>query len=131
MTYFARTKTNRLKKPKFKTIEIDQTSDRLNWCGQPHAQIGDYVCQQGPAISAGTVGKIVAIDTGWLQRYGIQGNIMGRHYSLNTPATVELLDGKLDDIWLWYLTVIDASAVQEVKDFYINNGRPERIKVLW
>jgi hypothetical protein len=29
------------------------------------------------------------------------------------------------------LTVIDAAALQEVKDFYITDGRPERIKVTW
>ena len=131
MNYFGRTKTNRLKKPRFKEIAADNSNDRVNWIGQPHAQVGDYVYQAGPAISAGTVGKIVDIDADRIERLNSQGHRIGTHYTMHTPVTIEFLDGKRNQLWLWYLAVIDASALQEVKDFYINDGRPDRIKVTW
>ena len=126
MSYFELTKTNRLKKPShLKTIKDDK-NDRINWCGQPCAQVGDYVFPTGSGISAGTVGRIIDIEQG---KSG--ADRWGDHYALGTLATIESLDGKTSNMWLWYLTVIDYSAVQEVKDFYINDGRPGRIKVSW
>lgn len=122
MTYFIRTKTNRLKKPAhLKKVADPDANDRLNWCGQPVAQIGDFVFENG-SISAGTVGRVVSIGQTW-QSDG--------HYSINTSAEVEGLDGKIHLPWLYHLTVIDYSAVQEVKDFYVADGRPDRIKVSW
>jgi hypothetical protein len=133
MTYFARTKTNRLTKPKLKQISHEQwtANDKLNWCGQPHAQPGDFVYLSGRPINAGTVGRIVDVDADYIKNMTAQGHSVGDHFSSGTPAKIEFLDGNQHRTWLWYLTVIDAAALQEVKDFYITDGRPERIKVTW
>lgn len=131
MAFFVRTKTNRLKRPPhLKEVDVN-INDRQNWCGQPHAQVGDYVCKTGGTVSAGTVGRVISIDVDYIQRYIADGHQCSEHYTLGTPAKIEFLDGTQDTIWLWYLTVIDYNAVQEVKDFYINDGRPERIAVNW
>jgi hypothetical protein len=130
MTYFTRTKTNRLKRPNYQEIAKDLNNDRINWHGQSLAQVGDYVYKRGTGISAGAVGKIISIDTNYCQKHYISRGKQV-HYGMHTPATIEFLDGKRDLHWLWYLTVVDYSAIQEVKDFYINDSRPERIKVTW
>jgi hypothetical protein len=130
MTYFDKTKTGRLKAPR-QLRNVGLGNDRLNWCGQPHAQIGDYISQTGSSISAGTVGKIIDIKFDYIADLNSQGHQIGNHYTLHTPATIEFLDGHIDVIWMWYLTVIDYAAVQEVKDFYNAGGRPDRIKVSW
>jgi len=44
---------------------------------------------------------------------------------------IEMLSGEVKTEWVTYALVIDYAAVQEVKDFYIADGRPERIKVSW
>jgi hypothetical protein len=42
-----------------------------------------------------------------------------------------MLSGEIKSTWVTYTLVIDYEAVQEVKDFYVADGRPERIKVSW
>ena len=123
MTYWIRTKTNRLKKPTRKSLKkIDISGTTVNWCGDPVAKVGDFVCMSGAGVSAGTVGQVVALkDLGTFQPgYGIWWS-----------AEIEALDGEIYNEWLWTLSVLPYSAVQEVKDFYIADGRPERIKVRW
>ena len=131
MSYFELTKTNRLKKPSYLKEVRDEANDRINCFGQPLAHVGDYVFLSGRGISAGTVGKIVDIDVNFGVNMTAGGHQWTDHYALGTPATIELLDGKTNKTWLYYLTVIDYAAVQEVKDFYINDNRSERIKVSW
>ena len=117
MAFWERTKTNRLKRPSsIKKADPKWDSKYLptNWCGQKNAVVGDYVHYDG-SVSAGTVGKVIEIGAN----------------SLGYTAEVEMLSGKVEGCWLGALTVIDYAAVQEVKDFYINDGRPERIKVSW
>ncbi len=124
MSFFERTKTNRLKKPKhIKTVrEFDKM---ISSSGQPLAKVGDYVFQHFLGISAGTVDKVIAIRE---ELFKLQPS---ENYVLRTPVEVEFLDGERKLIWMWHLNVIDYSAIQEVKDFYLNEGRPERIKVTW
>lgn len=131
MAYFEKTRSNRLKKPSHLQKVDSSINDKWNWCGQPHAQIGDYVLITGGTVSAGTVGKVTDIQFNYIAEMNAQGHQLGDHYTSMTPATIEFLDGHTEKTWLWYLTVIDSAAVQEVKDFYINDGRPGRIKVSW
>ena len=132
MPYFERTKTNLLKKPSHLKKVDSEINDRWNWCGQPHAQIGDYVLITGfSGVNVGTVGKVIDIHFNEIAELNAQGHQIDDHYTHNTPATIEFLDGHIDEAWLWSLTVIDYNAVQEVKDFYINDGRVDQIKVSW
>lgn len=115
MTYWIRTKSNRLKKPSF--LKADPHWRKhfpTNWCGQNNASIGDYVHQDG-SVSAGTVGRVIKIT----------------QTSIGEGVEVEMLSGEIKLCWRGACTVIDYAAVQEVKDFYINDGRPDRIKVSW
>jgi len=118
MSYWIKTKTNRLKAPK--RSESAAFDSGLTWEGLSKANIGDYVYWYRTAISAGTVGRLVSLTKSTMPG---KGNA--------SWATVETLDGKTKEGWDWFLSVIDYSAVQEVKDFYISDGRPERIKVIW
>lgn len=125
MSFWIRTNTNRLKQP-FKKIpdtEIDISGTTVNWCGQPVAKVGDYVHVSG-SVSAFTVGRIVKLED-----FG--GNISGGAPNEWWSARFETLDGKENTAWLWSVTVLPYNAVQEVKDFYTNDGRPSRIKVNW
>jgi hypothetical protein len=128
MSYWIRTKTNRLKAPVKKALkEIDVSGVKINWSGDPVAKVDDYVYMTGAGVSAGTVGRVVALedfgdDSGKLIHSG------NDHW---WSAEVETLDGKINSGWLWTMTVLPYNAVQEVKDFYVNDGRPERIKVSW
>ena len=132
MSYFEKTKTNRLKKPSHLKEVDSQINDRWNWCGQPHAQIGDYVLSTGfGGISAKTVGKVTDIHFDYIAEMNARGHQIGKHYTHGTPATIQFLDGHIDQTWLWNLAVIDYNAVQEVKDFYINDGKIDQIKVCW
>lgn len=126
MAFFVRTKTNRLKMPPhLKDVDLDMGRgvSGTNWCGQVPAKVGDFIVRTGHGVSAGTVGKIIRLDNSWVKPEN--------PHILDVSADLELLDGKIDTTWLWYLTVIDEAALQEVKDFYIQDGRPERIKVTW
>lgn len=130
MTYFIRTKTNRLKMPPFKKVDnVDVTGTTIDWKGNPVAKIGDYVQRGGMGVSAGTIGRLVRT-----RNYGSSQPGFEKHYGSPTDwwsGDVECLDGKTESGWLWAMTVIPYTAVQEVKDFYIADGRPERIKVDW
>jgi hypothetical protein len=124
MPYWTRTKTGRLKKPAhLKAIDFETRSLSVNWCGQPHPVVGDYVHVHG-GISAGTVGRITTISHEWATG-------CNKDDPLHIHGIAELLDGTNGDTWIWYMTVLPYEAVQEVKDFYIAEGRPERIKVSW
>ena len=126
MTYFAQTKTGRLKKPaSLKGVPHKKTNLTINCHGLPLAKVGDFVFQTGCGISAGTVGRIIKIDPRWSIAYNSPND------PLHLSAEFECLNGKIESTWLWYLTAIDYDAVQEVKDFYIADGRPDRIKVTW
>ena len=122
MTYFVTTKTGRLKAPAFKEVDLNEGLCGCNLRGQPAAKIGDYVFVSGRGISAGTVGRVIALDNTFNKQ---------ESHTINVSATFERLDGTTDCTWLWYLTVIDYATVQEVKDFYVSDGRPDRIKVTW
>lgn len=121
MAFWDRSKTNRLKKPAhlklgYSTFD-DKNPNKINMYGQPMARVGDYVFV-GNSPSGGTVGKVIAID----RKTQCHGG----------PAVeVEMLSGERKWEWVTYALVIDQAAVQEVKDFYIADGRPERIKVPW
>jgi len=128
MSYWTRTKTNRLKAPAKKALKkIDVSGVKINWCGDPVAKVGDYVYMTGAGVSAGTIGRVVSLED--------FGDGSGKPiHSGNThwwSAEVETLDGNTNNGWLWTLSVLPYNAVQEVKDFYIADGRPERIKVSW
>jgi len=128
MTYWIRTKTNRLKAPAKKALKkIDISGTTVNWSGDPVAKVGDYVYMTGAGVSAGTIGRVVSLED--------FGDGSGKPiHSGNThwwSAEVETLDGSTNNGWLWTLSVLPYNAVQEVKDFYIADGRPERIKVSW
>lgn len=121
MIFFDRTKTGRLKLPKtFKKVtDLAGWGKTHNWCGQPLAKIGDYVIS-GNGISAGTVGRVKSL------------NNFNMHIGYDRwVGDVETLDGKINNAWTEWMTVINYNAIQEVKDFYIQDGRPERIKVDW
>lgn len=121
MAYWDRTKNNRLKKPagvklNFSTFD-EENPDNITMYGQPFPEVGDYVFV-GNTPSGGTVGKVLSYKSD----YECHGG----------PAVeIEMLSGEIKTEWVTYALVIDYSAVQEVKDFYINDGRPERIKVSW
>lgn len=118
MAFWVRTKTNRLKlPPTFK--RVDRQGETHTWCGQPLPRVGDYV-HVGSGVSAGTVGKVINIKT--FKFSGQDGMI---------SIDVETLAGKIQQGWAIGSTVIDYAAVQEVKDFYIADGRPDRIQVPW
>jgi len=128
MAYWIRTKTNRLKAPVTKALKkVDVSGVKINWSGNPVAKVGDYVYMTGAGVSAGTVGRVICLED--------FGDGSGKDiHSGNThwwSAEVETLDGESNNGWLWTLTVLPYNAIQEVKDFYINDGRPERIKVSW
>lgn len=125
MTYFTKTKTGRLTAPAFKKVDIDEGFRGLNLRGQVAAKVGDYVFTSGRGISAGTVGRITSLNE---TKYQSKPDTP---HTVQVSATYERLDGTTDNTWLWYFTVIDYAAVQEVKDFYINDGRADRIKVTW
>jgi hypothetical protein len=115
MAYWDRTKNNRLKKPSFLKADTNWRKHLpTNWCGQTNATIGNYVHQDG-SVSAGVVGKIIQIIPS----------------AIGDIAEFETLSGEIKQCWLGACTVIDYDAVQEVKDFYIADGRPKRIKVFW
>lgn len=123
MAFWIRTKTNRLKAPVKKTLKkVDVSGIKINWCGEPVAKVGDYVYMTGAGVSAGTVGRVVSMKDLGTSQPGYE------HW---WSAGVETLDGNTNNGWLWTLSVLPYNAVQEVKDFYINDGRPERIKVSW
>ncbi len=121
MAFWDRSKTNRLKKPA--NIKLDYSSfddknpNKLNMYGQPIAKVGDYVFA-GNSPSGGTIGKIISVDH--------QNQCHG-----GPAVEVEMLSGECKWEWVTYALVIDYAAVQEVKDFYIADGRPGRIKVTW
>lgn len=129
MSFWIRTKTNRLKAPVRKKLDVPDTSgNSVNWCGDPVAKVGDYVLS-GNSVGAGTVGRVVSLSNLGQSQPGFD-----QHYSSPKDwwaADVETLDGKISGGWLWAMTVIPYTAVQEVKDFYIADGRPQRIKVSW
>lgn len=128
MAYWTRTKTNRLKAPAKKALKkVDVSGVKINWCGDPVAKVGDYVYMTGAGVSAGTIGRVVSLED-----FGAAA--MPNIHSGNDhwwSAEVETLDGESNNGWLWTLSVLPYNAVQEVKDFYIADGRPERIKVSW
>lgn len=116
---FQLTKTGRLKAPPFKDINIYPNIDPMkNFAGHPIAQLGDVVARWGSGVSAGTVGKVTSVpkDSG---------------HALGFGFTVELLDGNTDMWWAVNSYVLTPAQLQEVKDFYINDGRASRIKVAW
>lgn len=108
MTYFTRTKTGRLSAPKNK-LSYEEKIER------PLPELGTFA-HKGRSISAGTVGKVIEVDT---KSYG------------EVLVRLEFLDGTTEGNWNWFTTPIPYEAVQEVKDFYVADGRPERIKVSW
>lgn len=125
MTYYALTKGGRLSRPKdLKEVDLDFGIQGFNWCGQVAAKVGDFINPTGRGISAGTTGRVLELTYRWVDD-------PAKPCTTDISAKMEFLDGKTGTTWLWYLTVIDYSAVQEVKDFYINDGRSDRIKVTW
>lgn len=130
MPFFVRTPTGRLKLPKnLKKLpedQLDTSGTTVNWCGMPVPKIGDYV-HIGNGVSAGTVGRLISTKD-----FGQKANpnhSCGLDYWWS--GEVETLAGTIEHSWIWGMTPLTAEAVQEVKDFYIQNGRPERIKVDW
>jgi hypothetical protein len=126
MTYFTKTPTGRLRAPKSKRVNEDYSGTVVTVFGGPAPKIGDYVLSS-PGVSAGTVGRVTSIkDYG----SGAYPGFIGAP-NFQWVCDYEGLDGKQHSMWAWALVVIPYSAVQEVKDFYIADGRPERIKVEW
>jgi hypothetical protein len=122
MAYFQKTATGRLKMPK-----MDQRVYHKGDKDIPEIKVGDFVYMGGKSVSAGNIGKIVK-----LENHGTNGKYAGHFVPPNDwHATAEMLDGTEDGTWFYAIAVIPESAVQEVKDFYINDGRSERIKVTW
>jgi len=124
MSFFDVTKTGRLKAPKRKSIPHDdfikayRTKNEVNVFGDPRVQVGDYVYTTG-SISAGTVGKVIGFSE------------IPCSPEPMIFAEVELLSGDIKGQHSEYLVKCPYEAIQEVKDFYINDGRPSRIKVTW
>ncbi len=113
MAYFEHTKTGRLKKPpKVKTYHELDTMPK----------VGDFV-QQMPPVGAGTIGRVVALEAS--HPYGREAT------QFDCYIVVEFLDGHTDSAWAHNTWPLTYEAVQEVKEFYIQDGRPERIKVRW
>lgn len=102
MSFWDRTKTNRLKLP----AALAQNA------GIPLASEGQFV-HAGSGVSAGTVGKIIAVSM-----------LFGEK-----AITVEMLDGTQHDGGASAVIVIPYEAIVEVKAFY--EDRPHRIKVAW
>lgn len=121
MAFWDRGKTNRLKKPKgmklaYLTDTNHMASTKTTMYGCPWPNVGDYVFV-GNSPSAGTVGRV--------RRYGT-------YICHGGPAIeIEMLSGEIKTEWVTYSLVLDYAAVQEVKDFYIADGRPQRIQVAW
>lgn len=119
------TKTNRLKSPPYEKRpsewywENGHDVSKENEIFKPLAQVGDTIHIYGRGVSAGTVGKII--------------NIGNEFYSggCGYACDVEFLDGAIESEWLSYCIKITPDMLQEVKDFYINDGRASRIKVTW
>ena len=116
-----RTPKGRLKAPTFPKL-----SDEEFWAINPFeetvhktplSKINEFVYIRESGISAGTVGKIVEIQS--MPNYG-------------NHVKVQTLDGKIRLEKQPHCIVIPYSMVQEVKDFYIiEEKRPDRIKVDW
>lgn len=122
MAFWDRGKTNRLKKPKqfklaYTTPDSITMGKKVTFYGCPWPAVGDYVFV-GNSPSAGTVGRVMAYDYSYICNGG-------------PSIEMEMLSGELKSTWVTYALVIDQAAVQEVKDFYIADGRPERIQVPW
>lgn len=120
MAFWDRTKNNRLKKPAgvklaFSTFDEDNP-EQLTMYGCKWPAVGEFVFV-GNTPSAGTVGKVIQYG-----EYECHGG---------PSVEIEMLSGEIKHEWVTYALVIDYAAVQEVKDFYITDGRPERIKVYW
>jgi hypothetical protein len=110
------TKTNRLKAPVHnRPVHVDVKTH--NYWGEPLAQLGEYVLV-GRSVSAGTIGRLVAVKDMWFQSCG-------------WGCKVEMLDGTMREEWQSWCFKITPDMLQEVKDFYINDGRAGRIKVSW
>lgn len=122
MAFWDRSKTNRLKKPAgaklaYMTPEKETMSKKITFYGCPWPKIGDFVFV-GNSPSAGTVGRVRSYDTSFICNGG-------------PSIEIEMLSGEIKSSWVTYALVIDYAAVQEVKDFYIADGRPQRIQVPW
>lgn len=119
-------KTGRLSYPKrAETPYSDRVKNLgvLNIYGDPVVKVGDFARFTGTSISAGTVGRVIAV-----------GCIPADPPYCPNPfwhTDVEMLDGSVKNGHLVYACPLTAEMVQEVKDFYIKDGRPERIKVTW
>lgn len=124
MPFFARTPSNRLKLPatliRVPFTDLIQSGTTINWCGMPVAKVGDYVHIYGSGVSAGTVGKLLSIE-----------NLSMEGHAPEWSGFIETLDGKIREQWLWAMTPLTEEALQEVKDFYIQDSRSKRIKVSW
>lgn len=121
--YWHTTKTGRLKAPPHKKLKVvDISGTRINFCGDLVVKVGDYVYSYGQGIGAGTVGRVMSLR---------DHAILRQEPDPLWVAEIEYLSGEILSKWLWTIAVVPYNAVQEVKDFYIANGRPERIKVSW
>lgn len=129
MAFWDRTKTNRLKLPKsIKLLQLplkEAGPITTTMYGQPFPTVGDFVwC--GSGISAGTVGKVIELKEDIRLT-----SVVGHNTIYRYGVKIEMLSGEVKTDWINWAVVLDQSAVQEVKDFYIADGRPERIKVAW
>lgn len=113
---FLNTPSGRLKFPYPKPPKVWALG--TNFCGLPLISTGDMVTITGNGIAAGTVG--VALSVKEHPDYAVD---VHRH-----SATVQYLDGKQEEEWSYFLTKLSREQVQEVIQFYVDRGRPQRVK---
>lgn len=84
--------------------------------GQAHPKPGDFVCDTSNGmLSAGTVGRIISENT--------KEKIHGGSYQ------IQMLDGAIKGSWRYGVGLMTEQQVQEVVDFYVADGRANRVFV--
>jgi len=93
--------------------------DDKNGYGQFRPKVGDYVatCIPSGILSAGTVGILVADE--------VPERLQTFH---DGAQVIQYLDGRREPGWRYGIGYLTREQALEVRQFYIDDGRPERIK---
>lgn len=105
-------KKGRLKYP----IKVCDSPKGYNCYGQPFLSVGDYCCDtSNGGLSAGTVGKITSVN--------YDDSVYDGSFR------IQMLDGHIESAWRHCVGSITEEQVQEVVDFYLADGRADRLFV--
>lgn len=114
-------KSGHLKFPRVGKCEFVNNKTKINFYGEPYVKVGDYVSTgSNRRLTAGTVGVVLY--------KGMMFKTSG--LSLQEQAetlTVLMLDGTISLEHDYRPAALTRDQVNEVIDFYVNAGRPERV----